>query len=476
MPDDLYVTGRNVPAPSGSPNETQGRFFSSFPAATPKFALNEGPRRSEFTETMARMIIDVPREFQQLRDSLPGDVQSASRTLLRDGKLTRGTSNGSGVGYFDFLLTNVQQGHQEREQVVDTLTDNTVIFYGGQSAPMLNCSGTLLNSYQDDQNVWFQLLYSELLRGTMLARRNLVVRLRYDSFFMTGYLSSLNVATEGGAKNYVQFSFTFRIKQIQITTPIIYNPSYGRSLLVDNLFTRSTPLGSDDTTRVGVETAETPATPTSVPAASTQSGIDPREAALRWGVPQQTLESIVDAVLAEQQTAELAQQPTDPAAAYAFDQASSHNVEAGGDVRANLRPEDLARIQDFTVDTQSTLYAASRSQVNVDPLAEATRTAARGTVTISPVTGLAEASGVYADSIARATPNGVAAAPARVPAQGPGSGSAGPAPTLAASPLQDVYRPPGKLLRQALDAARRGNGGAARTELATLRTRQRLTP
>lgn len=462
MPD--FVTGKSLPSPDGYPNEEQGRFFSSFPAATPKYARNAGPRRSEFVETMARFIVDVPQGYATLRNSLPGDVKAVSRTLLYNGKLDRGTHYDSGIGYFDFLLTQIQQPHQEREQAVDTLTDNTVIFYGGQTAPVLSGSGTLFNTYQDDQNVWFQLIYSELLRGTMLARRGLLARLRYDSFFMTGYMSSLVTATTGDVKNAVQFSFTFRVKQIQIITPILYHPSNASSVISTNILTREQPSTADDTVRSGVETAETPATPSSVPAASQQTGTDTREAAHTDGVPSQVAREATDAQLATQQAALAAAQPTDPTAASAIDQASSHPVEGAGDARDNLNGVDALRVQDFRRSPEEMArFTAGISNA----LVGLSETTPRGTTTISPVTQSAEPSGAYADSIARASTAATTdpQAPADVTEI---------ATTENHSLLDDVYRPPPKFVQEYNNALQTRTADGA-TTTPVRRTRQRST-
>src|SRR5690349_15121273 len=119
MPIPGIVVGRNMVAPQGAfDGEQQGRFFSSFPGATPKIALNRGPRRSEFTETMARLLVDMPADMlQTFRRSLPADTAAASRTLIYTGDITQLINGaGTGTGYFDFLLTQVAQQQQEREQ------------------------------------------------------------------------------------------------------------------------------------------------------------------------------------------------------------------------------------------------------------------------------------------------------------------------------------------------------------------------
>lgn len=471
MPGPGIITGRNILAPEGYPNEVQGRFFSSFPAGTPKFALNQGPRRSEFVETMARLIVDVPpARMASLLRSLPADTAAAARTLLYAGNVTSlRDGNAQGAGYFDFLMTQITQQQQEREQAVDTLTDNTVIYYSGQSAPVLSCAGYFYNTYQDDQNVWFQLIYSDLLRGTQLARRGLVARFRYDSFFITGYLMNMVTTTMGEAKNYTQFSFNFRVKQIQIATPIIYNPTLAQSLLATNLFTSSSPPGSDNATRHGVETGEQPLAPRATPAASTQANTDAREAEVTQGIPPREQQAATDRAITNELTTAAGQLPQG-SGLQALNAASSPIVGASGDVRQMLPAEQAQLFQNFNTATPTPVAAPDDALARLDLEIEAQLRAAdtRGTVVISPVTGTPARSSEYADTIARAPSTSLTQArEAGTPVQTPGAGAA-PAYDAAGEEILDVYRPSGRLLADFLQAR-------AQTDATKLRSRQRST-
>lgn len=454
MPAPGIVTGRNIFVDGAPNNEVQGRFFSSFPASTPKFALNAGPRRSEFVETMARLSIDMSNNRRQrLLRSLPADTAAAAQTLLNAG-------NANGAGYFDFLLTSVTQQKAEREQAVDTLTDNTVIYYSGQSAPVLSCQGVFLNTYQDDQNVWFQLLYADLLRGTQLARRGLAVRFRYDSYFMTGYLTGLSDTVQGSEKNSIQFSFMFRVKQIQIATPIIYNPTLAQSLLTSNLFVSGEAPGADDLTRHGLQSSEQPLAPLAVPAASTQAETDPREQTVTQGIPEQEQQEARDhAIYTEIGVVEPV---TFGAVASAVaDAAATPVLGSTGDIYAQLDETVRSAFQDFRTQTllPSTSVDDLQRQLDED-LAQLQPSSSRGAPMVSPVDGAATTPSTYADTIARG-----AATPPTTPTTGPAAGEATSATEEA---LLDVYKPKGALLQELL-----------RSQQATQpkgRTRQRPTP
>lgn len=183
--------------------------FGTHPAMTPKYAKNlpggKNGREAEFTDTMARMFLSVADsgDFskQSFLDTLPsGAVRDIGSALVGN--------NGNG-GYIDFLLASVQEAFQEKVQVNEVLSDNYVAFFFGQSAPTFNYSGFLINSYQDDHRTGMHLAYQNLLRGTQLARRNALVRLRYDSVIVSGAL--LNMQQSISAENELAVPFSFQL-------------------------------------------------------------------------------------------------------------------------------------------------------------------------------------------------------------------------------------------------------------------------
>lgn len=227
------ITGGNVFRSDGVPlfkevsettePESHLGVFGKNPGATPKYALNRGPRDAEYRESMARLFIEMPAS--RIATFLKS-VSAATRPLAQ--VLATGTDTGGagGTGFLDFLLTQTNEAFQEKAQIVDTLTDNYVAFYSGQEPPVFQYSGVLLNTYQDDQRVWMLRLYREILRGTRLANRNLVARLRYDSFIVAGYLETLNLSLSGETDNTAsQFSFTMRIKRMQVITASLGGPT-----------------------------------------------------------------------------------------------------------------------------------------------------------------------------------------------------------------------------------------------------------
>jgi hypothetical protein len=414
-----------------------GRFFSDTPGSTPKGARNKGPLRSERVNSMARLFIDVPTDkMEALLSSLPADTAEAAKTLLFAGDITQAAARGA--GYLDFLLTSAQHPFQEREQAIDTLTDNTVIYYSGESAPVFSYSGWLFNTYQDDQNVWFHLLYHD--------------------FLMSGYVSNFQTAISGDIKNGVQFSFSFRAKRVQIATPILFNPSIANSDFSSNLFERNTAV--DNSTRHGVETSELPASPRGVPAASaTRNDADARSVEATQGVPPREQQARIDTAIVQQGTAANAQLPT-PELRQAVDAAAAPILSASGDVRASLSAAEASRFQDFSVAAPSPEESSSEPLVQLELEIERRLRAAdpRGTSVVSPVTGAVEVSGSYADTIARAGITSVPEPSTPTPAPLDSEDDA----------LLDVRNPPPHLLEE-LSRARQNAAPPA------LRSRQRPT-
>jgi len=190
--------------------------FGKHPAATPKWALNStGNRDAEHRETMARMFIQMPeQERSKFVASCPAETQELAKLLCGVGAGASG-----GTGFVDFLLQNAQESFNEKYQVVESLSDNFIIYVFGQRATPFQYSGMLKNTYQDDQRVWMTRLYRDILRGTQLARRRKLVRLRYDSVIVSGVLLGLNMTIDGSLVDGVPFNFIMMPTQYVIFTP-----------------------------------------------------------------------------------------------------------------------------------------------------------------------------------------------------------------------------------------------------------------
>jgi hypothetical protein len=206
-------------------NPGQQGVFGLHPLMTPKYAKNDhaGPRDNEFRESMARMYLslaDTSKDTQkQYIDSLPNDprVQALAQVLACNN-----------AGFIDFFLQQVSEPFNEAMQVDKVLGDNYVAFFFGQEPPLFQYSGSLLNSMQDDQRTGFGLAYQHLLRGSQLAKRNALVRLRYDSVIVSGVMTASNQSINAENELLVPFQFGLLVKEY-----VWLQPSKGTKVTYD---------------------------------------------------------------------------------------------------------------------------------------------------------------------------------------------------------------------------------------------------
>lgn len=261
---------------------SQQGVFGLNPGSTPKYAINRGSsgnrRDAEYRESMARLFIEIPAGEME---SFLASVSAETRPLARVLAVASDASGTGGTGFMDFLLTRTQEPFQEKAQIVDTLTDNYVAFYSGQSAPLFQYGGTLLNTYQDDQRVWMLKLYREILRGTRLANRGYVARLRYDSFIVSGYLESLQLGLSGDTEHTASdFAFSIRVKRLNIITAALGAPTVAQTPATTNLILNGQNESESANARTGSVTPDSPPTRLDGPnAESTQLTAQQREEA-----------------------------------------------------------------------------------------------------------------------------------------------------------------------------------------------------
>jgi hypothetical protein len=195
---------------------------SRFPRSSPKYVRYNGVRHHEFLETTARMYIRVnnPKAFvndvgtdQHLRAI--ANVLVGNQKVDKDGLITNASPVG-GNGYIDFFLQQAVHSINEKMQVIETLSDNYVAFFFGQSAPIFQYSGMLMNTYQDDWMINMLRMFQSIGRGSQLARRGVLFYLKYDSLIISGSLLNLNFTLTGDTEIVVPFGFNFLVRKIHI--------------------------------------------------------------------------------------------------------------------------------------------------------------------------------------------------------------------------------------------------------------------
>lgn len=204
--------------------------FADNPAMTPKQAINRGPRDAEHRDSMARIFLSIAEESDNSKAEFLNTAGLEGGSSVRNiAELLSGYT-----GYMDFLLQNVSESLQEKVNTNEVLSDNYVAYFFGQAPPVFTFQGTLINSYQDDQRLGMHLAYQNLLRGTQLARRKALVRIRYDSVIVSGALLSMSQSITAGMELAIPFSFQLLVKsffifeepsiiQAKVSTP--FNPA-----------------------------------------------------------------------------------------------------------------------------------------------------------------------------------------------------------------------------------------------------------
>jgi hypothetical protein len=214
MPDPTDVTadigGLNV---LSTYNRGQQGVFAEYPLMTPKYAVNAGLRDNEFRDTLARFYISLngadPNAVANYLASVPPEALALAKVLV-------GSTSGKGTGFIDFFLQQVTESFNEVAQVDKVLADNYVAFFFGQEPPIFQFSGTLLNSVQDDQRLGMALAYQHLIRGTQLARRGALLRVRYDSVIISGAIMNMTQTLNAENELVVPFSFSLLVKEYLI--------------------------------------------------------------------------------------------------------------------------------------------------------------------------------------------------------------------------------------------------------------------
>lgn len=199
-------------------NEIEGRdslaqgVYSSFSPGTPKYLRRISGRHHEFEGTTARMMLQLPS------GTFPKIYQEIDDTITRQifAKLADDGTRMGGIGYIDFILSNVSHGLEEKIQVSETLSDNYTSFFFGHRPPVFQYAGFLMNTFQDDWTMQMLRLFRDLGRGTALARRGLLMHLKYDSMIVSGAMLDFKWIHNGQIESSDSFSFGFLVKRINI--------------------------------------------------------------------------------------------------------------------------------------------------------------------------------------------------------------------------------------------------------------------
>lgn len=198
-------------------NKGEQGVFAEYPFSTPKYGRKNGLRDNEFKDTLARFYISLAgggangsEAIKAYVESVPPEARSLAQVLVGS------KSASGGTGFIDFFLTQVNETFSEVAQVEKTLSDNYVAFFFGSEPPVFQYSGILLNSIQDDQRIGMAMAYQHLIRGTQLARRGALLRVRYDDVIVSGSVMNMSQVLNAENELAVPFNFSLLVKEYLI--------------------------------------------------------------------------------------------------------------------------------------------------------------------------------------------------------------------------------------------------------------------
>ena len=108
--------------------------------------------------------------------------------------------------YSNFLLQQVQEDRQEKQQILETFGE-AYIFLFGQRARVISFQGILANTadFNWEAEWWYN--YDRYLRGTKCVENDARVYISYDNTLVGGYIISTSSAKDTMNKNHVSFQF-----------------------------------------------------------------------------------------------------------------------------------------------------------------------------------------------------------------------------------------------------------------------------
>jgi len=119
-----------------------------------------------------------------------------------------------GTGYDRFLLTDVQVAYSEKVQIMTTFGDNEVVYYFGKNPVVMNLSGLLVDSLENNWLTDFIQLYQTFMRGTQLAKNFEMLELVLPNMKVVGSILSLNHQQNSARDTDIPFSMQFYAKEI----------------------------------------------------------------------------------------------------------------------------------------------------------------------------------------------------------------------------------------------------------------------
>lgn len=196
-----------------------------------------GKQAANLTDSDARLYMASSRAARTLYNNKGKDIYTSDRGPITTMKLLpgpgydpskpSGLNATTGTGKFNadvealkagrfanFFLTNVSMNFGEKVQITQTFGDNEVVYYFGRQPMVLNMSGLLFDSLENDWLYRFLTLHQGVLRGTQLAKSFSLVEITFPNMVVTGTISELGIGQDAHRDVDIPFSMQFIAKSV----------------------------------------------------------------------------------------------------------------------------------------------------------------------------------------------------------------------------------------------------------------------
>lgn len=170
------------------------------------------------TPAFLRLVTDDATRSKN-RPNVDSDLKSTVDSILN-----QMLSDGGSAVYTNFLLTDVQVQMNEKVQVSEVFGDTEVVYYFGKQPVIFNISGLLID---DKSNNWFTnflTMYSEIGRGSELARNGELIEINLPNMAIMGSISGLSYSQNAQRDTDIPFSIQVICKRMKpIAAPPLTN-------------------------------------------------------------------------------------------------------------------------------------------------------------------------------------------------------------------------------------------------------------
>lgn len=119
---------------------------------------------------------------------------------------TERTGHASTYNYSNFIIQQIQDARQEKQQILETFGDSYIFFFG-ERPRILVVNGLLMNTLDFNWRTEFWYNYENTLRGTKLVEQDARIYLYWDDIVVEGYMIEATARDDSSMPYHVPFSF-----------------------------------------------------------------------------------------------------------------------------------------------------------------------------------------------------------------------------------------------------------------------------